>query len=191
MLKETSIALAIATASFSALATDNSDQQFASRLGEILDKSELAYALYLTCIKHKIEEDDLESFVSEGRTFLPYSEDQAREFLHGWPGKAWGFKMAKSAYVLTLTTNGICAVNAEKANRETAESDLKSLLDILYKGNALPLNAPDGATTPMTGWYVYHAGVKKYYSFSVVVGKGDNPPAEAVYSVQVSKAKAP
>lgn len=192
MLKTIAFLLGNTIASASGQAMENGTKAFE----ELLTRSEIANAMYMTCIKHTVEADDLEEFINaKSKTFAAYDENEAKEFLHGFTGKAWGFRMHKSGYVVTKTTGGICAVNAQKADRSTAVSDLKALLDFLYNGDEVPLKTPEGTsnkdTAPLVGWYVNHERVKKTYSFTVVVGRGDNPPAEAVYSVLVSKAGAP
>lgn len=192
MLKTIAILLAGTIAS----ANGQAKEEKTKRFEELLSRSEIANAMYLTCIKHTIEANDLEDFVNaKSRTFVAYDENQAKEFLHGFSGKAWGFRMHQSGYVLTQTISGICAVNAQKADRTTAVDDLKVLLDFLYNGNEVPLKTSEGSpsngATPLIGWFVRHGSVGKNYWFTVVVGKGVNPPAEAVYSVLVSRAGAP
>lgn len=192
MLKTIAILLAGAIVSAGVHATEDKAKGFE----ELLTRSEIVTAMYLTCIKHTVEANDLEDFINaKPGTFVALDENNAKEFLHGFSGKAWGFRMHQSGYVVTQTTGGICAVNAKKADRSTAVSDLKTLLDFLYNGNEVPLKASERTAsahaTQLIGWYIHHERVKKNYSFTVVVGNGNNPPAEVVYSVLVSKAAAP
>lgn len=192
MLKTIAILLAGAIISAGVQATEDNAKGFE----ELLTRSEIVKAMYLTCIKHAVEANDLEDFINaKSGSFEALDKNSAKEFLHGFSGKAWGFRMHQSGYVVTQTIGGICAVNAQKADRSTAVSDLKTLLDFLYNGDEVPLKESEGTvsnyTTPLIGWYIHHERVKKNYSFTVVVGKGDNPPAEVVYSVLVSKADAP
>jgi hypothetical protein len=157
--------------------------------------SEVAQVMTTTCIRHTLEHSDLESSLNGNPAFLPYNEEQAKEFLHGYQGKAWGAKGSQSAYVVTQTSSGICAVNAQTADRDQAANELKKLLDLLYAGQEVPLKphqqTSNNDAPPLTGWSVYDSKTKRFYLFSVVIGKGEDPPADVVYNVVVSKVGAP
>lgn len=159
-------------------------------------RSELARTMAMTCISHTVNANDLETFLNTNpRAYLPYTDDQAKEFLHGRQGKAWGAIGKDSAYVITQTTDGICAVNAQAADRSHAINELKSLLDLLYSGHAVPFkpheNGPSNDAPPLIGWHVHDGRSNRYYSYSVVVANSDDAPAAAVYSVLVSSSGAP
>lgn len=186
----TLILAAVATASTPA---PPSPEEFARRLDALGGP---ARALALTCVAHSVNSDDLEAFVDGNPAFLAYDSSQAERFLARKPGKAWGFRMKGSSYVIAKTETGVCSVFAESADRTRGVSDLKAVIDLLYAGG--PVTHLDGSKEGLKndlvefdGWGVYDPGLKKTYWFSVNVPKKDGALADVVYSVYVTTANAP
>ena len=80
-----------------------------------------------TCMKHFYSQDDLRKLMGDiGAPEAP--AEKAEFFLGGNPGKAWFVIAPSTAYVVALRDDSVCAVFAQRAEHDQAQSDFSALV---------------------------------------------------------------